>query len=182
MRIYTRGGDDGSTGLFGGARVSKAHVRVEAYGAVDELNAVLGWVRAADLPDALDAELHTAQASCLTLGAFLACVPGKDPGIEPLCDEDVKAFEDAIDRLEEDLEPLRNFILPGGCETAARLQVARTVCRRAERALVGLGDEEAVDALALAWLNRLSDLLFVQARWANHHAGQAEQSWQPRGA
>jgi cob(I)alamin adenosyltransferase len=180
MRIYTRSGDDGTTGLFGGARVGKADPRVAAYGGVDELNAVLGWARAAPLPPALDGVLARAQAGCFAVGAFLATAPGKDPGIEGVGDADVKAFEDAIDALEADLPPLKSFVLPGGCEAAARLHVARTVCRRAERGLVALAAREDVDAVHLRWLNRLSDLLFVQARWANHDAGHPDVPWQPR--
>ena len=182
MRIYTRRGDDGSTGLYGGPRVSKAHRRVEAYGSVDELNAVLGWVRAAGLDDTVDTVLGAVQEACFRLGAFLASAPGKDPGVAAIGDAEVGALEQAIDALEEDLRPLETFILPGGCEAAARLQIARTVCRRAERTLVELAAEEEIDALGIRWLNRLSDLLFVQARWANHDAGVADVPWTAREA
>lgn len=177
MRIYTRGGDDGSTGLFGGARVSKADPRVEAYGGIDELNAVLGWVRAASPPEAIDDVLESAQHGCFQLGAWLACAPGADPGIAPVTDADVEAFERAIDALEAELEPLKNFILPGGTEAAARLHVARTVCRRAERALVALAGSQEEETPGVRWLNRLSDLLFVQARFANHAAGVPDTPW-----
>ncbi len=180
MRIYTRSGDDGSTGLFGGNRVSKADPRVEAYGEIDELNAVLGWVRALELPPVIDDLLSWAQEKCFCMGAFLACAPGKDPGIETLVEEDVSRLETAIDVLEEDLEPLKTFILPGGTEAASRLHIARTICRRAERCVVALAQGEGADMLYVRWVNRLSDTLFVQARWMNKQAGRADVPWQPR--
>jgi cob(I)alamin adenosyltransferase len=180
MRIYTRGGDDGTTGLFGGTRVSKADLRVAAYGEIDELNAVLGWVRA-ERPDGdVDEVLATAQDACFRLGAHLAAAPDKDPGIRGVSDEDVAGFERAIDALEGELAPLKTFILPGGSELGARLHLARTVCRRAERGLVALAQTEDVDPAFVRWVNRLSDLLFVQARVANHRAGEAETPWKPR--
>jgi len=180
MRIYTKTGDDGSTGLFGGSRVSKASERVEAYGTVDELNATLGWARAASLPPEVDGVLERAQEGCFRLGAFVATAPGKDPGIARLTEADVALFEQAIDRLEAGLKPLKTFILPGGAEGAARLHVARTVCRRAERLLVGLASRETLDPVFVRWLNRLGDLLFVQARAANAAAGCPDVPWEPR--
>lgn len=182
MKIYTRGGDDGSTGLYGGDRVSKADPRVDAYGSVDELNAVLGWVRVADPSDNIDAILMAAQETCFRLGAWLASAPGKDPGIEQVSEEDVELLEAAIDAMETELEPLKSFILPGGSELGARLHVARTVCRRAERAVVALAAQspDEVEGIAIRWVNRLSDLLFVQARWANFRNGTSEVPWQPR--
>lgn len=180
MRIYTKTGDDGTTGLFGGARVSKASDRVEAYGTVDELNAALGWARAAGLPAAIDRTLERAQEDCFRLGAFLATSPGKDPGIARLTDDDVRRFELAIDALEAGLAPLQTFVLPGGAEGAARLHVARTICRRAERVLVDLAERSpqgTVDPLFVRWLNRLGDLLFVQARAANAAAGVVDVPW-----
>ena len=182
MKIYTRGGDDGTTGLYGGVRVSKADKRVEAYGTVDELNAALGWVRAGRPSENIDATLAAAQETCFRLGAWLASVPGKDPGVPSVNDEDVEAFEAAIDAMENQLEPLKTFILPGGSELGARLHVARTVCRRAERAIVALAavSSAEVPGVAMRWVNRLSDLLFVQARWVNHRAGCVEVPWQPR--
>ena len=179
VRIYTRGGDDGSTGLFGGARVSKANPRVDAYGCIDELNATLGWVVAAEPPEDVREVLEAAQHGCFQLGAWLACAPGKEPGIAEVTQEDVDAFETAIDQMEQVLEPLKTFILPGGCEAGARLHVARTVCRRAERRLVELAGTEELDPTGVRWLNRLSDLLFVQARYVNHLAQQPETPWLP---
>ncbi len=182
MKIYTRGGDDGSTGLYGGARVSKADPRVDAYGCVDELNAVLGWARAGEPSEHVDAILAAAQETCLRLGAWLASVAGNDPGVPAVDDDDVEALEAAIDAMEAQLDPLKSFILPGGSELGARLHVARTVCRRAERSIVALATAEAesVDSVSVRWVNRLSDMLFVQARWVNHRSGTAEVPWQPR--
>lgn len=181
MRIYTRGGDDGSTGLLGGTRVSKADLRVEAYGQVDELNAVLGWIRSTELPPAIDRVLGVAQTDCFRLGALLAAAPGASAGVEPPGDAEILAMEQAIDALEERLPPLKHFVLPGGCEAAARLHLGRTACRRAERAVVALASGAEVPADAVRWLNRLSDLLFVQARFANHDAGVSDVPWIPRG-
>lgn len=180
MRIYTKSGDDGSTGLYGGRRVSKASMRVDVYGTIDELNACLGWARAAELPDEVDAVLAESQEQCFRLGAFLATVPGKDPGIAPLTeDDDVSALEAAIDAAEDGLPQLKSFVLPGGSEGAARLHVARTVCRRAERVLVALAAHETgTNPVWIRWLNRLSDLLFVYARVVNAAEGVADVKWE----
>ncbi len=180
MRIYTRTGDDGSTSLFGGARVSKATLRVDAYGTVDELNAVLGWARAAAPESLSDSVLAQAQEACFRLGALVATTPGGDPSVAALEESDVARLEAAIDEAEEGLSELTSFILPGGTEASARRHVARTVCRRAERALVALSSEDQVDMLLIRWLNRLSDLLFVLARRANHDAGVDDVPWTPR--
>ena len=182
-RIYTRTGDAGETGLFGGGRVSKAAGRVSAYGEVDELNAVLGWVlvKAAD-PD-LRERLRTIQADLFTLGAHLATPPdARSRGhLPPLPEERIAEFERWIDSAEDEMEPLRSFILPGGVEVGAALHLARTVCRRAERAVVALAAAEPVHSTIVAYLNRLSDLLFDFARLANHRAGRPETPWPPRG-
>jgi cob(I)alamin adenosyltransferase len=180
MRIYTRGGDDGTTGLYGGARVSKADPRVAAYGAVDELNAALGWARAARPPAEVDRVLRAAQEACFRVGAHLASMAGRDPGVALPDDAEVSALEREIDALEARLPALKTFLLPGGSEAAARLHLARTVCRRAEREVVGLAAQEPVPAVAVRWLNRLSDLLFVQARFANLEAGEADVPWTGR--
>ncbi len=180
MRIYTRQGDDGSTGLYGGGRVSKASPRVEAYGLVDETSAVLGWARAAHLPSELDEVLARLQDDCFRLGAWLASVPGKDPGVPAIGDDDVRAVERWIDGFEATLAPLKTFVVAGGSEGAARLHVARTVARRAERGLVDLAREESVGPRVMAWWNRVSDLLFVMARAANARAGVADVPWAPR--
>ena len=184
MKIYTKTGDHGETGLFGGARVSKASARVEAYGTVDELNAAIGVARAAGLPPDVDAVLASVQASLFTLGAELATVSGKEAslGIALLGPEDVSALERAIDASEAVLEPLRNFVLPAGSPAASALHLARTVCRRAERAVVGLPTEDEAREEIVVYLNRLSDLLFSFARQANQRAGFADVAWTPRGA
>ena len=179
MRIYTRGGDDGSTGLLGGKRVSKADPQVEAYGAVDELNAVLGWVLSAAPPDAVAIALREVQPACFRLGAVLATGPGADAGVEAPSSTDVARLEEAIDALDAELPQLKTFVLPGGAEWASRLHVARTTCRRAERIVVGAAERVQVPEDAVRWLNRLSDLLFVQARFANQVAGVADVPWQP---
>jgi cob(I)alamin adenosyltransferase len=181
MKIYTKTGDGGETGLFGGERVSKASSRVDAYGEVDELNSVLGVVRTSTLgrggPDDFDALLGAIQSRLFDLGAELANAKGKDLGI-PLVDEgDIAAMERAIDRAEEEVAPLKTFVLPGGTRMAADLHVARTVCRRAERRLVGLAQETEIRPELIRYLNRLSDLLFTLARLANHRAGLADVPW-----
>ncbi|HKJ93228.1 MAG TPA: cob(I)yrinic acid a,c-diamide adenosyltransferase [Longimicrobiales bacterium] len=178
MKIYTRTGDQGETGLFGGGRVSKAHVRVEAYGAVDEMNALLGWA-ATRLGDAPVERLRAVQADLFAIGAHLA-TPGagdrKRPALPPL-PAGVEALEAWIDEMDADLPELRSFILPGGSPAAAALHVARTVCRRAERAVVALAAADPVEPGILVYLNRLSDLLFTLAREANRVAGVADVEW-----
>jgi cob(I)alamin adenosyltransferase len=179
VKIYTRTGDDGTTGLFGGARVSKADPRVDAYGTVDEANASIGLARAAGLPPAVEAVLARVQSALFDVGASLAS-PSAKGAVVAVGDADVAALEAAIDALEGGLEPLRTFVLPAGTEAAARLHVARTVVRRAERAVVALAGRERVDPAVVRYLNRLSDLLFVQARAANRAAGVADVPWTAR--
>jgi cob(I)alamin adenosyltransferase len=184
MRIYTRTGDDGDTGLFGGGRVTKDDPRVEAYGEVDELNAVIGWARAVDPMPRIDDVLLPIQRDLFSLGAILA-TPDLDKMHEQLdkarIDEArIAELERAIDAGESELEPLRAFILPGGTPKSAALHVARTVCRRAERRVVhlqGLHKTVSIPPLVTIYLNRLSDLLFVLARVANRRAGAAELTW-----
>ena len=178
MKIYTRGGDTGETSLFGGERVKKSAPRVAAYGEVDELNSVVGVARAELGHDDLRAKLETIQSSLFDLGGELA-TPGaarerKGPRV---ADADVAELEAWIDALETELEPLRNFLLPGGSRAASFLHLARTVCRRAERAVISLAECEEIDALLVRYLNRLSDLLFVMARAVNRRAGMAEPQW-----
>jgi cob(I)alamin adenosyltransferase len=178
MKIYTRTGDDGTTGLLGPGRVLKCAPRVEAYGSVDELNAVLGVARAHDTHGWLAGELEALQSRLLSLGAELAAAdPAMLGNLERIADADVAGCERLIDRLEADLPPLRNFILPAGSLLAAQLHFARTVCRRAERRLVELQREESVEPVLVRYLNRLADLLFVMARWANRRAEVAETEW-----
>jgi cob(I)alamin adenosyltransferase len=188
LKIYTRTGDRGDTGLFGGQRVAKDHIRVEAYGDVDELNSVLGAAIAA-LDDArqepIAAELRRIQADLFTLGARLATPAPEDGGREnawlpELPEGRIAELERAIDAAEGEVEPLKHFVLPGGAACAASLHLARTVCRRAERRVVTLSHQAKVDEAVLIYLNRLSDLLFTLARLANHRAGVADVPWVPR--
>jgi cob(I)alamin adenosyltransferase len=178
MKIYTKTGDEGETGLFGGPRVSKDHPRVEAYGAVDELNAVLGLVRCETSGEPLDLLLAKIQNELFDLGAELASPQPDRVGTRRITAVQTAALESAIDEHEAGLPPLKAFILPGGCRAAALLHVARTVCRRAERRVVTLGEREAVAGDVVIYLNRLSDLLFVLARFVNHTAGGGDVPWQ----
>lgn len=183
MKIYTKTGDDGTTGLFGNQRVQKDAPRVDAYGTVDEANTVIGTALAAGAPAELAEVLLALQARLFDLGADLATPRGGRPDPSYLVrigDVHVEEMERLIDRFEADLEPLTNFILPGGTLTAAHLHHARAVVRRAERALVALARSEDVGPAAVVFVNRLSDLLFVLARWANHAAGVADVPWRPR--
>jgi cob(I)alamin adenosyltransferase len=184
MKIYTKTGDDGTTGLFGGQRVSKTDARVEAYGVVDELNAVLGVALAADDSPKLAPLrelLLSIQRDLFVLGADLATPRGQEASYLPrVQEEQVEALERAIDSAEAGLPPLRNFILPGGGAPAAELHHARTVCRRAERATVALAVQQDVGAIPVHYLNRLADLLFVLARQAAHVQGAPEIEWTPR--
>lgn len=179
MKIYTRTGDDGSTGLFGGARTRKDAPRIEAYGTVDELNAAIGLARAALEETELDAVLARVQAELFNLGAELAVDPegGASLSTETIGSSHIARLEADIDGWEQLLEPLRNFILPGGTAASASLHLARTVCRRAERRVLSLKAEEAVRDELVGYLNRLSDHLFVAARFANHEAGTSDVPW-----
>jgi cob(I)alamin adenosyltransferase len=179
MKIYTRTGDAGQTGLFGGARVRKDDPRVEAYGTVDETNAVLGLARAHGLSADIDVALARIQAELFVVGAELACVPDKVDRLkmELIGAEHSSYLEWLIDDAEAGLAPLKTFILPGGSPGGAALHVARTVCRRAERALLSLPDTRPE---LLVYLNRLSDLLFVLARKANAAASVSDIPWQGR--
>jgi len=179
MRIYTRGGDDGTTGLRGGARVGKDTLRVAAYGDVDEAGSAVGVARAQAPDPRLDAILARIQDLLFELGAQLSSPPDA-PGPQGVRDDDVLWLERTIDEAEAELEPLRSFILAGGAPAAAHLFLARAVCRRAERSVVALGRVETVPPVALRFLNRLSDALFVLARLANRRAGAPETRWTPR--
>ncbi|MEX2465036.1 MAG: cob(I)yrinic acid a,c-diamide adenosyltransferase [Gaiellaceae bacterium] len=177
-RIYTRGGDAGETSLGDGSRVPKTDRRIVAYGTVDELNSFVGFALAAgDLPDDFRPWLAQAQNDLFDVGADL-CVPLADKKRERLrvSEQQVERLEQLCDLVNERLEPLRSFVLPGGTEAAARLHLARTVCRRAERVTVALAEETDMNPTALAYLNRLSDLLFILARAANRGP---ETLWKP---
>ncbi len=172
-KIYTRTGDDGSTGLGDGSRVGKDSARVEAYGTVDEANSCIGLLLAADLPDAVRDLLVRIQHQLFDLGGEL-CIPGH----AAISDADITALEAQLDHFNADLPALKEFILPGGGEAAARCHVARTVVRRAERATVALARQENIRPQAVHYLNRLSDLLFVLARVLARAAGHGEVLWQ----
>ena len=206
MKIYTRTGDKGTTGLYGGPRVSKDNKRIEAYGTVDELNSTIGLVRAAlsspsrteygaqhtgegaPTPDGgatpaeaeLDAWLERLQHELFDLGADLATPLSAKVKISRVVTESVDRLENDIDSFEEVLDPLKAFILPGGSAPAAHLHAARTVCRRAERRVIKLAGEEEINQTCVVYLNRLSDALFSAARWINRALGHADYLWMPR--
>jgi cob(I)alamin adenosyltransferase len=181
-KIYTRGGDDGTTGLGGGQRVRKDAPRIETYGAVDELNSWIGEALASGLAPEIESVLSGIQNELFHLGSDLCFLEeDKDKFQVPRIEKrHVDDLEQVIDRMTQELGPLENFILPGGCPGAAKLHVARTVCRRAERALVGLAEAEPVGEWTLRYLNRLSDALFVMARKENNHRGRDEIYWDSR--
>ena len=175
MKIYTKTGDDGTTGLIGGGRVRKSDARLDAYGTVDELNALLGVAAVVADPPIGD-PLRRVMDELFVVGSHLAAPAGRRAALPPLGEAMSRRLEAEIDAAEAALVPLAQFVLPGGCELAARLHVARTVCRRAERRLVELPPADVEPAL-LAYANRLSDWLFVQARAANRRAGVADVPW-----
>lgn len=179
MKLYTRRGDDGTTRFFGGEQVLKSHLRVHTYGEVDEVNATIGGVIACGTDGQICQRLLRIQSDLLTLGAELATPSGNGSAVT-IEQAHVTQLERWIDEASDEVAPLQNFILPGGCELAARLHAARAVCRRAERAVVGLAQQESVTALAIMYLNRLSDLLFALARLANHRAGVCDVEWVTR--
>ena len=179
MRIYTKTGDEGQTSLFDKTRVSKADPRVDAYGDVDETNACLGAARAAGLDADLTLAVLTIQQELFAVGARLADPSTRIAGRvtkAAVTPAQVERMEQLIDRLEAEMPPLRRFILPGGSPAGSLLHLARTICRRAERRVVALGGD-AVEPIVVVYLNRLSDLLFVMARAANHRAGAPETEW-----
>lgn len=183
MKIYTKTGDGGETGLFGGPRVKKCDPRVEAYGEVDELNAAIGLVRAGVEDPELEGHLARIQDELFCVGAELATPHGAKArsAIPPVQARWTERLEQAIDAWEAELPPLRQFVLPGGTRTAALFHLARCTCRRAERHVVGLSAASPGEVApeALAYLNRLSDFLFLAARIANFRAGRVETSWDP---
>ena len=178
MKIYTKTGDAGETGLFGGPRVRKDHARIEAFGTVDELNSQLGVVRTLPLADGLDTLLRRVQCELFEMGAQLAT---PNPAQDRIGLEHVETLEREIDTFDATLAPLDCFILPAGTPTATALHVARTVCRKAERRVVSLASEPetVIPAAAIEYLNRLGDLLFVLARHANAQADTADDPWHP---
>lgn len=178
MKIYTKGGDKGETGLYGGARVLKDHLRIEAYGTLDEANAVIGIACSVmNAADPLRARLAEIQAELFQLGAELATPQGKTSGMALIDDGQITALEQEIDRMEAKLSPLKNFILPGGTQASAYLHLARTVVRRAERKLVTLNRDEPVRDVTIRYVNRLSDYLFVCARFVNYESNTDDVPW-----
>lgn len=183
-RIYTRTGDEGTTSLIGGTKVPKSHLRIEAYGTIDELNSFLGLCRDELEQEDLRLTLKEIQDRLFTIGAALACDPIKEPKmrIPDLHQSDVDLLEQRIDEMTAALPPLKNFILPGGHRIVSSLHLARTVCRRAERACVRLELESLeVEAIIIRYLNRLSDYLFTLARYVALQLGVEEIAWKPRG-
>ena len=181
MKIYTKTGDDGTTSLFSGGRVPKTHLRVEAYGTVDELNSVIGVARSHQPSEKTDALLEKVQNQLFHLGADLATpLDAKADWVVRMDADTVAWLESSIDTMTADLPELKRFILPGGTPASAQLQVARTVCRRAERVAIALSEDEAIGEHVLTYLNRLSDWLFTIARWENLQAGIREEQWSVR--
>ncbi|HYM80214.1 MAG TPA: cob(I)yrinic acid a,c-diamide adenosyltransferase [Candidatus Limnocylindria bacterium] len=180
MKIYTRTGDDGTTALLGAGRLLKSDVRVEAYGTVDELNAALGSARAQDSGSWLAEPLSAIQSQLFMVGAELAARSSELLAkLDRVGEPEIAALEREIDRLDAELPPLKQFVLPAGTPFATSLHQARTVCRRAERRVVALAQSETVAPHVIRYLNRLADLLFVMARWSNQRAGAAEVPWRP---
>lgn len=185
-KIYTRTGDDGTTSLFGGERVGKGNARIDAYGTVDEANSFVGLARAhltgEPGADRLDDVLQEVQETLFILGADLATPSDAKPVVPRITASHIEDIEERIDSFDAELPPIKNFVLPGGTPAAATLHTARTTCRRAERLVVQASASTPVNKEAMAYLNRLSDLLFVLARWANRQAGVREDVWKPDGA
>jgi cob(I)alamin adenosyltransferase len=181
MKIYTKTGDQGTTALFGGKRVSKANLRIDSYGTVDELNAYLGLLRDQDVNRDRKDFLVEIQDRLFTIGSILATEPGNRKVKTPaLLGENIKSLEKEIDDMEAGLPPMRVFVMPGGHTSVSFGHIARTVCRRAERLTVALDEQEKVDTLVLQYLNRLSDYLFVLCRKMANELDAEETPWKPR--
>lgn len=181
MKIYTKTGDSGTTSLLGGARVSKAHLRIDAYGTVDELNSFLGLLRDQPVNENRKDILKEIQDRLFTLGAELATEPGKDNIVKPdLFDSDILRLEHEMDAMDADLAPLKNFILPGGHPSISYAHIARTVCRRAERTCIALSEESPVAPIVIQYLNRLSDYFFILGRKMAKELNIEEVKWEPR--
>ena len=178
MKIYTKKGDKGSTQLIGGTRVPKSSIRIEAYGTVDELNSYIGLVRDHEISEVYVKQLLEIQDRLFTLGAILASDPKTSKmKLPPLKESDIKILEDWIDEMDSKLEPMKSFILPGGHVTVSHTHVARCICRRAERLITDLGEKDSVDDIVLAYMNRLSDYLFMLARKLSSDLGAKEIPW-----
>ncbi|MBE2245855.1 MAG: cob(I)yrinic acid a,c-diamide adenosyltransferase [Candidatus Competibacteraceae bacterium] len=181
MKIYTKTGDKGTTALMGGVRVSKHHPRIEAYGTIDELNSWLGLIKDQPIPESSKQDLLIIQYRLFEAGSLLAAEPGNTKIWVPEIKLDaISQLENSIDLMEQSLPPLQNFILPGGHPASSYTHIARCVCRRAERLVVQVADSEQVPSEILVFLNRLSDYLFVLARFISAHFGADEIPWKPR--
>lgn len=180
FKIYTKTGDQGETSLFGGKRLPKSHLRIDAYGTVDELNSYLGLLRDSVQNDTLRELLKNIQDRLFTIGSNLASDPDKDMIVPDVKSGDIELLEQEIDRMNDALPELKNFILPGGHPTVSTCHITRCVCRRAERLVVALQQESRVDQILIQYLNRLSDYLFVLARYLGHQLEVEEVVWKPR--
>ena len=180
MKIYTKKGDKGQTSLIGGKRVAKHHIRIEAYGTVDELNSYIGLLLCFKNDSANKKVLSEIQDRLFTIGSLLASAPGSKMMVPDLIQSDVEMIENSIDRMNEKLSPLKSFILPGGNEQIAHIHIARCVCRRAERLIVKVNLKEPLEPLIIEYINRLSDYLFTLARFAAYQSKTSEIEWRPR--
>lgn len=180
MKIYTKTGDKGMTGLFGGKRLPKDDLRIEAYGTVDELNAFVGTLNTSFIDEIQNNLLNEIQKRLFTIGSNLASDPDKEMITPDVKVDDISDLEYAMDNMEEELPPLKNFVLPGGHHAAALAHVCRTICRRAERRVISLDRESTVDPLIIQYLNRLSDYFFMLSRYIVHVNGAEEIAWIPR--
>ncbi|MCX2743386.1 cob(I)yrinic acid a,c-diamide adenosyltransferase [Mangrovivirga sp. M17] len=180
MKVYTKTGDDGTTGILGGTRLPKSHIRIEAYGTVDELLSWIGMVRDQKVNEKRNDFLIRIQDRLFTLGSYLASDPEKSKvAIPKINEQDIKDLEAEMDTMDENLPPLKNFVLPGGNQSVSYVHIARTVCRRAERAVVLLNEHQALDKKVIHYLNRLSDYLFVLSRMNSKELNATETPWVP---
>ena len=181
MKVYTRKGDEGKTGLIGGTRVPKFALRIDAYGTVDELNSYLGLLRDKAVDESAKLMIITIQDRLFTIGSWLASDPEKGKMQLPeILKEDITLLEEEIDKMDEELEPMRFFVLPGGHETVSFCHITRCVCRRAEHLVTELNEESKLNPLIMAYLNRLSDYLFVYGRFVSAKLGAEEIPWKPK--
>ncbi len=181
MKIYTKTGDEGTTSLFGGKRVSKSDLRIDSYGTVDELNSYIGMLRDQDVNQKRKSVLVEIQDRLFTVGSILATEPGNTKvKIPALQETDISFLEQQIDSMDAQLPPMKSFVLPGGHASVSFGHIARTVCRRAERLVIALNQQEKVDGLVIKYLNRLSDYLFVLCRMMTQELGAEETPWKPR--
>ncbi len=179
MKLYTKTGDDGTTGLFGGGRVRKDHVRIAAYGTVDELNAAVGLARSMGSNARIDGILARIQSELFVVGSDLATPADAKPWVPRVGKTEVEALEKDIDAFEEEVAPLKTFILPGGTQQACAIHLARTICRRAEREVVTAMEVDPIQSSVAIYLNRLSDFFFVASRWVNHTEEVPDVPWLP---